>query len=86
MDPRLSTVENVARALDLELMLIPRHLITAVEGLHRASSGSSANRPMYALSDDDAEPDSGEHVEIDATDESENPSAPQRHRPKHSQS
>ena len=86
MDPRLSTVENVARALDLELMLIPRHLITAVEGLHRASRGSSANRPMYALSDDDAEPDSNEHVEIGATDESENPRAPQRRQRKHPRS
>jgi len=86
MDPRLSTVQNVARALDLELMLIPRHLITAVEGLHRASRGSSANRPMYALSDDDAEPDSNEHVEIGATDESENPRAPQRRQRKHPRS
>ncbi|MGH2436984.1 MAG: helix-turn-helix domain-containing protein [bacterium] len=54
IDPRLSTIQNVGRALDLELMLIPRHLISAVEGLQRAGS-DSAKRPMYALSDDDVE-------------------------------
>lgn len=55
MDPRLSTVQNVARALDLELMLIPRALISAVEALQRAGT-DSAKRPMYALGDEDAEP------------------------------
>lgn len=58
MDPRLSTIQNVARALDLELMLIPRHLISALEGLQRAGS-DSAKRPMYALGDADAESDAG---------------------------
>lgn len=60
-DPRLSTIQNVARALDLELVIIPRHLITAVDGLLRAGSGS-ATRPMYALGDDETEgsPDSKE--------------------------
>ncbi len=53
MDPRVSTVETVARALDLELMLVPRSLITAVENLHRASGDGSGSRPMYALSDDE---------------------------------
>ena len=54
IDPRLSTLQNVARALDLELTLIPRHLISAVEGLQRAGT-DSAKRPVYALGDDDAE-------------------------------
>ena len=52
VDPRLSTIQNVARALDLELILIPRALISAVEGLERAGHGS-ANTPMYALGDDE---------------------------------
>jgi transcriptional regulator with XRE-family HTH domain len=52
MDPRLSTVQNVARALDLELMLVPRHLISLIEGLERA--GSTAERqPMYTIDDDE---------------------------------
>lgn len=55
MDPRLSTIENVARALDLELVLIPRQLIAVVEGLQRGAT--SADEPLYALPDEDAEPD-----------------------------
>ena len=82
MDPRLSTIQNVARALDLELMLIPRHLISAVEGLQRASSDST-KRPMYALDDDDAETDPRDHprVEVGTTGESGEPTARQRRRP-----
>lgn len=51
MDPRLSTIQNVARALDLEVMLVPRHLIAVVEGLQRG--GHSSSEPMYALQDED---------------------------------
>ena len=54
MDPRLSTVQNVARALDLEVMLVPRHLIAMVEGLQRGVHASTT--PMYALEDDEEEP------------------------------
>lgn len=54
IDPRLSTIQNVARALELDLMLIPRHLISAVEGLQRAGR-DSAKTPMYALGDDEEE-------------------------------
>lgn len=83
MDPRLSTIQNVARALDLELMLIPRHLIPAVEGLQRAGSDST-KRPMYALDDDDTESDPGDHprVEVGGTSESGEPIARRRRRPK----
>lgn len=83
MDPRLSTIQNVARALDLELMLIPRHLISAVDGLQRASSDST-NRPMYTLGDDDAESDPGDQsrVEVGSTGDPGDPTARQRRRPK----
>ena len=86
MDPRLSTVRNVARALDLELMLIPRHLISAVEGLQRAGS-DSAKRPMYALGDDDAESDPGDpsHVEVGSTGDSGESVARPRRRTKEPQ-
>ena len=72
MDPRLSTILNVARALDLELMLIPRHLISAVEGLQRAGT-DAAKRPKYALGNADTESDAGDPspVELGGTGESD---------------
>lgn len=63
VDPRLSTVQNVARALDLELMLIPHHLISAVEGLKRAVT-DAANQPIYAL-DEDVGPDADDQPRIE---------------------
>ena len=80
MDPRLSTIQNVARALDLELMLIPRQLISTIEGLQRAAVGS-IKRPMYAL-DDRAESheDDESRVEIGSTGEPGEPAAPQARR------
>jgi len=83
MDPRLSTIQNVARALDLELTLIPRRLISAVEGLQRASVGPT-KRPMYALGDDDAAEsgsDDQSHVEVGSTGDDGTPTRPPR-RPK----
>lgn len=83
MDPRLSTIQNVARALDLELMLIPRHLISAVEGLQRAGM-NSAKHSLYALGDDDAESDPGEQsrVEVGSTGVLGDPGARKRRRSK----
>lgn len=83
MDSRLSTIQNVARALDLELMFIPRHLISAVEGLQRASS-ESTKRPMYALGDDDAESDPSDdlRVEVGGTDDPGDPAVRRHRRPK----
>jgi HTH-type transcriptional regulator / antitoxin HipB len=51
MDPRVSTVRNVARALDLELVLIPRTLVTAVNALQRGPD--AASQPLYRLPRDD---------------------------------
>jgi len=59
-DSRLSTIQNVARALDLELMLVPRQLIAAVEALQRAGT-EDGKRPLYAL-DEEAPDVSGELV------------------------
>ena len=51
MDPRFSTVVDVARALELEVALVPRHLVSTIEGFERREQGSST--PMYALGEDE---------------------------------
>ena len=55
MDPRFSTVQDVARALELEVTFTPRHLVSAVEGLQRREAGTAT--PMYALDDESANSD-----------------------------
>jgi predicted transcriptional regulator len=50
IDPRLSTMTEIARALDLEPVLVPRQTLAAVElvlGIQPNSSG-----PAYGLDDD----------------------------------
>jgi transcriptional regulator with XRE-family HTH domain len=83
IDSRLSTIQNVARALGLELMLIPRHLISAVEALQRTGSDVS-NRPLYALSDDDAAnlPDEPPQPEVGDSRETSGPSHAESRQPK----
>ena len=74
IDSRLSTIHNVARALDLELMLIPRHLISAVEALQRAGS-DVGKQPLYTLTDDEA-PDLPEEAPQPEVCDSREPSDP----------
>jgi transcriptional regulator with XRE-family HTH domain len=66
VDARVSTIQNVARALDLELMLIPRPLISAVEALQRASGGGD-QRPLYALDEEEETAPEESHVEVGDT-------------------
>ena len=54
VDTRLSTLQHVAGALDLEVMLVPRQLVAIVEGLARGGA-EDVRRPMYALDDDDGD-------------------------------
>lgn len=50
VSPRLSTVEDIARVLDLQLMLVPRHLVPVVNGLVDVNrSTSTEDRGLYAL-------------------------------------
>lgn len=50
VDPRLSSVEQIARALGLELVLVPRRSLSAVEAV--LGKRPDAGRPAYALDDD----------------------------------
>ena len=76
-DSRLSTIQNVARALDLELTLIPRHLIAVIEALLR-TGGTTAKRPLYALDDEPEDTAAAtEHVEAGDTSNSRSDRNPQ---------
>lgn len=70
IDARLSTIQDVARALDLELMLVPRHLISAVDALQRVGS-DAGKRPLYALSGDDSDDTSDESPQPEVGDTGE---------------
>jgi transcriptional regulator with XRE-family HTH domain len=50
MDPRFSTVEDVARALELEVVFVPRHLVSTIERLQGREQ--AATTPMYVLDED----------------------------------
>jgi transcriptional regulator with XRE-family HTH domain len=63
MDPRFSTVQDVARALELEVALIPRHLVSVVDGLQRTDRGACT--PMYGLDLDVDLEDVDEWDEVD---------------------
>jgi len=52
---RLSSLVELARALDLELTFVPRKSLPAVQAIVRSASGESreAIRPAYSLDEDD---------------------------------
>jgi len=56
VDPQTSTLLEIARSLGLELMLVPRQLIPAVQALRReiAPDAPPPSIPAYRLGDDDA--------------------------------
>jgi transcriptional regulator with XRE-family HTH domain len=53
VDPRLSTVQDVARVLDFELMLVPRQFVPVVKGLVDVTGRPTDERPLYALDRED---------------------------------
>ncbi|PWG62713.1 helix-turn-helix domain-containing protein [Sediminicurvatus halobius] len=59
VDLRLSSLVELARALELELMLVPRKAMPAVQAVIRSTEGESPGRdsagvrPAYTLEDDD---------------------------------
>ena len=58
VDLRVSSLVALARVLDLELTLVPRRMVPAVESIVRSSvrgtlRGGEAARPAYVLDEDD---------------------------------
>ena len=49
IDPQSSTVQELARLLDLEMLLVPRPALTAVEAVLRDVRGEVAARPVRAV-------------------------------------
>ena len=58
VDIRLSSLVSLARALDLEVELIPRKALPAVESIVRSAerreADGTATKPAYSLDTDDA--------------------------------
>jgi transcriptional regulator with XRE-family HTH domain len=54
-DLRLSSLVELARALDHEVVLVPRKLLPAIDGIVRNASPSTPipPRPAYSLDEDD---------------------------------
>jgi transcriptional regulator with XRE-family HTH domain len=53
VDLKLSSLIGLARILGLEVMLVPRKLVPAVETLARSGGPEQALRPAYILGDGD---------------------------------
>ena len=53
VDLQASTLIELARALDLDVRLVPRAALTAVDAAIRSVEGRSAERPAYRLDDED---------------------------------
>lgn len=53
VDLQLSSLAEIARALELEVMLLPRRALPAVEGAVRAHGADASPRPAYRLEEND---------------------------------
>ena len=61
-DIRLSSLIELSRALDLELRLVPRKAVAAVDSIVSGLGRDDvAQRPAYQLDDDDDHDDDGHH-------------------------
>ena len=52
IEPRVSTLVDIARALDLELMLVPTELVPVVQSL-TSEQGRPEDRPLFAATGDE---------------------------------
>jgi len=56
--PRFDTLLDIVRVLDLDLLLVPRSLVPAVQSLIRSQKkGESVEKSLYAADDEDVEPE-----------------------------
>lgn len=53
VDLRLSSLVEIARALDLEVTLVPRKSLPAVQSVIRGGEVAHAVKPAYSLEEDD---------------------------------
>jgi HTH-type transcriptional regulator / antitoxin HipB len=63
--PRFDTLLEIVRVLDLDLLLIPRSLVPAVQSLIRAQKNpDSVEQSLYATDDEESAPENREHYEF----------------------
>jgi HTH-type transcriptional regulator / antitoxin HipB len=63
--PRFDTLLEIVRVLNLDLLLVPRSLVPAVQSLIRAQKQpESAERPLYAADHEEFEPGKRDHDEF----------------------
>jgi transcriptional regulator with XRE-family HTH domain len=56
--PRFDTLLDLVRVLDLDLLLVPRSLVPAVQSLIRSQKESeSVEKPLYAADDEELAPE-----------------------------
>lgn len=63
--PRFNTLLDLVRVLDLDLLLVPRPLVPAVQSLIRAQNEpDSAEKPLYAVDEEKAQSGRTDHDEF----------------------
>ena len=63
--PRFDTLLDIVRVLGLDLLLVPRSLVPAVQSLIRAEKEpESVEKPIYAANDEELTPEKKEHDEV----------------------
>jgi transcriptional regulator with XRE-family HTH domain len=63
--PRFDTLLDIVRVLDMDLLLVPRSLVPAVQSLIRAQKEpESVERPLYAAEDEEPAPEKKGHDEF----------------------
>ena len=65
MVPRFDTLLDLVRVLDLDLLVVPRSLIPAVQSLIRSQKEpDSTEKPLYAMDEENAESGEEDHDEF----------------------